>query len=128
MCNPPPQVTVGGSPHAVALDPLTHTVYVANFGSESMPGPGTVSVINASTCNATDPAGCASLETLQVPGGNPDDLTVDAFTDTVYVSTETDNGPNLLSVFNGATCNATSTAGCNQVPATLEVGDSGTVQ
>ena len=124
----PPQVTVGTHPHAVALDPLTHTVYVANFGAESTPGPGTISVINATTCNATDPAGCANLETLQLPGGNGDDLTVDASTDTVYVSTETDSGPNLLSVFNGATCNANSTSGCSQVPATLQVGDSAAVR
>ena len=82
-------------------------------------------MIDASTCNATDQAGCADLETLQVPNGNGDDLAVDASTDTVYVSTETDTGPDFLSVFNGATCNANSTGGCSQVPVTLKVGDSG---
>jgi DNA-binding beta-propeller fold protein YncE len=119
----PAQVTVGTNPNAVALDPLTHTVYVANFASG--PGPSSVSVIDADTCNATDQAGCAELRTLQVPGGNADSITVDASTGTVYVATVTDDGPNLISVFNGATCNATDTGGCNQVPQTLEVGDSG---
>ena len=44
---------------------------------------------------------------------------------TVYVGTVTASGPDLLSVFNGATCDATDTSGCNQVPATLAFGDSG---
>jgi DNA-binding beta-propeller fold protein YncE len=121
----PPQVTAGTYPAAIAVDARTGTVYVANFGSRAVPGPGTVSVIDAATCNATDQAGCADLGTLEVPGGNAEDIAIDAATDTIYVVTETDTGPNLLSVFNGATCNASIASGCNQVPATLEVGDSG---
>lgn len=121
----PPQVTAGENPISVAVDALTHTVYVANFGPLTPGVPGTVSVINSSTCNATASGGCASVRTLQVPGGNPDGIEVDAATDTIYVATTTDSGPNLLSVFNGATCNATTAAGCNQIPATLAVGDSG---
>ncbi len=38
--------------------------------------------------------------------------------------TITTAGLNLVSVFNGATCNATNAAGCQQTPATLRVGDS----
>jgi YVTN family beta-propeller protein len=115
----PAQVTVGSFPVADAVNPLTHTVYVANYFSN------TVSVIDAATCNATSSAGCASVQTLQVPGGNPDDIEVDAATDTVYVATLTAGGSNLLSVFNGATCNATKTGGCHQTPATLALGDAG---
>ena len=100
----------------------THTVYVANSGSGTT---GTVSVIDARTCNATDQAGCANLPTLQVPGGNPDDIAVDPVTDTIYVATITGSGPDLVSVFNGATCNATDTSGCDQTPTTLAVGSSG---
>jgi len=124
----PPQFNAGGAgtnAHAVAVDPLTNTVYIANFGSYSTPGTGTVWVVNAATCNATDTTGCGSLSTLQVPGGNADDIAVDALTDTVYVGTITDSGPNLLSVFNGATCNAGKASGCNQTPATVAFGDSG---
>ncbi len=120
----PPQATVGPNPAAVAVDPRTGTVYVANFGSEFAPA-GTVSVIDAATCNASDKAGCRSASTLHVPGGNAVNVKVDAATDTIYVATITDSGPDLLSVFNGATCNATSTAGCDQTPATLEFGHSG---
>jgi DNA-binding beta-propeller fold protein YncE len=126
--NTPAQVTVGAYPDAEAVDSLTHTVYVANFESNTTPGsttPGTLSVFDADTCNATASAGCAHVSTLQVPGGNPTDVEVDAATDTVYVATITQSGPNLLSVFNGATCNAGNVTGCNQTPATLAFGDSG---
>jgi DNA-binding beta-propeller fold protein YncE len=82
-------------------------------------------VINAATCNATDPAGCGTTATLHVPGGHPDGITVDAATSTIYVATITSKGPNLVSVFNAATCNAASTAGCGQAPAVLKVGNSG---
>lgn len=118
----PATVSVGEFPHAVAVNHRTHTVYVANSGSGTT---GTVSVIDARTCNATDSAGCANLRTLQVPAGNPDDIAVSSATDTVYVATTTSSGPNIISVFNGATCNATTTLGCDQTPATLKVGDSG---
>jgi len=116
-----PAVTVGAGPDAVAVDQQAHTIYVANFGAGSS---GTVSVINAATCNATSTAGCATPATLQVPGGNPDGIAVDPVTSTLYVATVTSSGPNLISVFNAATCNATRTTGCGQAPAVLKVGDS----
>jgi hypothetical protein len=121
----PPQVIVGANPDAVAVDERTGTVYVANFGSYAGPGPSAVSVIDAATCNATNAAGCADVSTLQVPGGNADAIAVDDATGTVYVGTITDAGPNLLSVFNDATCDATNATGCDQAPATLAFGDSG---
>jgi DNA-binding beta-propeller fold protein YncE len=117
-----PTVTVGDFPGAIAVDRRTHTVYVADSGAA---GTGTVSVINARTCNATHSAGCASLPTLQVPAGNPDDIAINAATNTVYVATITSSGANVVSVFNGATCNAETSLGCHQTPATLAVGDSG---
>jgi len=120
----PAELTAGTNSYAVAVDALTNTVYVANFGSYTTPGPSTVSVIDAATCNATDTAGCTDLSTLQVPAGNAEDIAVDAATDTVYVATGTASGPNLLSVFNGATCNATTITGCAQTPATLALSDS----
>ncbi len=117
----PPMVTVGTNPKAVAVDGQTHTVYVANAGNGSS---GTVSVINAATCNTTSVGGCGGLATLQAPGGNPDGVAVDTATGTLYVATLTSSGPNLISVFNAATCNATHTTGCGQAPAVLKVGDS----
>ena len=114
----PTTVTAGDNPSAVAVDQQTHTVYVANAGTGSS---GTVSVINAASCNATSTAGCANPATLQVPGGIPDGIALDAATGTIYVATLTSSGPNLISVFNAATCNATHTTGCGQTPAVLKV-------
>jgi DNA-binding beta-propeller fold protein YncE len=121
----PPTVTVGTGPDAAAVDRQTHTVYIAGSGAGSS---GTVSVINAATCNATHTTGCGHLATLQVPGGNPIGIVVDTATGTLYVATLTSTGPNLISVFNAATCNATHTAGCGQAPAVLSIGDSGGAQ
>jgi DNA-binding beta-propeller fold protein YncE len=121
----PATVTVGDNPDAVAVDGPARTVYVANAGTGSS---GTVSVINAATCNATDSAGCGTLATLHVPGGNPGGIAVNAATGTLYVATLTSSGPNLISVFNAATCNATNTTGCGQAPAVLSIGDSGGAQ
>jgi DNA-binding beta-propeller fold protein YncE len=117
----PAQATVGAGPKGVAVDARTHTVYVANYGSGRT---GTVSVIDDRTCNSTHSAGCAHLSTLQVPGGDPDGIAVDTATGTIYVATLASSGPNLVSVFNGATCNATHVAGCGQRPAVLRIGHS----
>jgi DNA-binding beta-propeller fold protein YncE len=117
----PARATVGTNPTAVTADPGTHTIYIANFGSGTT---GTVSVLNAATCNATRTVGCKGLSTLQVPGGNPDGIVADPATDTIYVAASPRSGPELIWVFNGATCNASSTAGCGQKPALLRVGRS----
>ena len=118
----PRTVTVGDMPTAIAIDRATHTVYVANYGTGST---GTVSVLDARRCNGTRSTGCATLATLQVLGGNPDDVAVNPRTGTLYVATITTGGANRISVFNAATCNATNPTGCTQIPATLGVGDSG---
>jgi len=118
----PPTLTVGEQPSAVAVDTLTHTVYVANYGTGSA---GTVSAFDDRTCNTTDQAGCATMSTLKVPGGNPYDIAVNSATNTIYVATITHSGPDLISMFNGATCDSTDTGGCGQTPATVAVGSSG---
>ncbi len=118
----PPQFTAGDYGAGVTVDRRTHTVYIANSGAGST---GTVSVINDRTCNASDQAGCAHLKTMEVPGGNPVGIAINPATGTVYVATNTASGPNLISVFNGSTCNASDTLGCSQTPAVLAVGDSG---
>jgi DNA-binding beta-propeller fold protein YncE len=50
---------------------------------------------------------------------------VNPVTGTVYVTTITASGPDLISVFNGATCHAGDAAGCGQRPALLKAGQSG---
>jgi DNA-binding beta-propeller fold protein YncE len=119
----PPSVTVGTYPSAVAVDPNTHTVYVADAGAGAS---GTISVFDDRTCNATTQIGCATISTLNVPDGNPVEIAVNTRTDTLYVATLTSNGgPDLISVFNGSTCNATTTSGCGQTPANAATGADG---
>jgi DNA-binding beta-propeller fold protein YncE len=119
----PPSTTAGTEPVAVAVDPPTHTVYVADAVSSAS---GTLTVFDDRICNAHDQAGCASVSTLQVTGGSPDGLAVNPTTNTIYVATITDGGgPDVVSVFNGATCNATVTGGCGQSAATAPTGPGG---
>jgi DNA-binding beta-propeller fold protein YncE len=119
----PPSVTVGTYPSAVAVDPNTHTVYVADAGAGAS---GTISVFDDRTCNATNQAGCGTVSTLNVPDGNPVGIAVNPVTDTVYAATLTSNdGPNLISVFNGSTCNAATMRGCDQTPANTATGPDG---
>jgi DNA-binding beta-propeller fold protein YncE len=114
----PARARVGTDLAGFAVNPQTHTVYVANAGT------GNVTVLDDRACNATTTRGCQNARTLQIPGGNPDGIAIDAATGSLYVATLTSSGPNLISVFNAATCNATHTAGCGQTPAVLKVGDS----
>jgi DNA-binding beta-propeller fold protein YncE len=123
----PPTMTAGALPNAVAVDPATHTVYVANFPVFGSGSTGSVSVFDDRTCNATEQAGCGAVSTLQVPGGLPNDIAVNPTTDTVYVATIAGSGPNQISVFNGATCNASDALGCGQTPATIMLANSGPV-
>ena len=58
-------------------------------------------------------------------GRQSHDIAVNATTDTIYVATVTSAGSsNVISVFDGATCNATTTTGCDQSPALMTVGPS----
>jgi len=124
-CTPaPPTVTVGKFPAGITVNQQTHTVYVANSGSGTT---GTITVLDERTCNAATTTGCTNIRTLQVPGGNAAAIAVDPVTDTLYVATAPDVGPQGLgkpgtvSVFNGATCNASTATGCGQAPHTIPV-------
>jgi DNA-binding beta-propeller fold protein YncE len=116
----PPTVTVGDFPAAITVDGSTDTVYVANYGAGTT---GSVTVLDTRTCNA-HPSSCTATATLQVPAGHPTDIAVNTTTDTIYVATATDSGTDVISVFNGATCNAGTTTGCSQTPALTIVGPS----
>jgi YVTN family beta-propeller protein len=109
----PPAATVGGKPSGVAVDTAKDSVYVTDQG------PGTVSVLDASTCNSRDDAGChIPAATIHV-GASPAGVAIDQATGTAYVA---NNGGNTVSVIDAATCNATDRAGCSQPPATVTVG------
>ena len=75
-------VPVGKGPFGVAVDPDTHTVYVANYGDNS------VSVIDASTRTVT--------ATVAV-GSGPRGVAVDPGTHTVYVTITSVSGNGTVS-------------------------------
>jgi len=107
--NPPTKLTGG-----IAVNGSTRTVYVANLGA------GTVSVVDSSTCNASEKSGCKRPSATIDLGGEPAGVAVDQATDTVYVANLQGN---TVSVIDGATCNAKVQTGCSQVPATVIVGN-----
>jgi DNA-binding beta-propeller fold protein YncE len=117
----PASTFADGDPTAIAVDDPASTVYIANGGVGAT---GTVSVLDDRTCNAADKSGCGRHRTLQVPGGIPQDIAVDPATGTLYIATSTAAGPNLISVFSTATCDAASAAGCRQTPAVIKTGHS----
>jgi hypothetical protein len=104
-------VTLPGNPGAagLAFDAKNHTVYVTDANT------GNVSMINATTCNATRTGGCASAPKVALLGLTaPGAIAVDAthHRDAVYVA---DAGGHTVTAFNGATCNAAKTSGCKSV-------------
>lgn len=111
---------LGFGPSAVAVDQTTDTVYVLNPGQ-----PGAVSVVDGGTCNAADTSGCAAVPPAVNVGSDNNvvvGLAVDEITDTVYV---VNNQDNTVSVIDGATCNGTVTTGCGQTPSHVDVGRQG---
>jgi YVTN family beta-propeller protein len=105
-CDQTPHVVrVGNGPDGIAVNPATHTIYVANVTDD------TVSVLDAATCNATVSSGCRTPHPrLLHTGKSPRWVTMDQATDTVYVPNGDDG---TASVLNGATCNATVASDCN---------------
>ena len=61
---PAATVKVGAGPDGVAVNDLTHTIYVANNADGDAPG--TVSVINGATCNGATTTRCAPIATVAV--------------------------------------------------------------
>jgi YVTN family beta-propeller protein len=113
-CRTVPQTAaVGTAPSGVAVDTANDSVYVTNQG------PGTVSVLDANTCNSKNSAGCHSPAATMHVGASPAGVAIDQTTGTAYVA---NNGGNTVSVIDTATCNATDHTGCDQPPATVTVG------
>jgi DNA-binding beta-propeller fold protein YncE len=117
---PAATVKAGAGPDAVAVNDLTHTVYVANNADGDAPG--TVSVINSATCNGTDIVGCTSPPIATVAVGRAPLLAaLDTTTDQIYVN---DFAGATVSVIDGSTCNAAITTGCSHPAAAQAVGSS----
>jgi DNA-binding beta-propeller fold protein YncE len=108
---------VSADASGVAVDTANRSVYVVNRGPG--PGPGTVSVIDAATCNSRHRAGCARQAAAVRVGVDPAGVTIDQTTNTVYVA---NNGGATVSVIDAAHCNATDHAGCARSPSTITVG------
>ncbi|HEV2932761.1 MAG TPA: YncE family protein [Streptosporangiaceae bacterium] len=118
-------VRVGAFPAAVAVDPVTNMVFVANQDTH----PGTVSVIDGNSCEGSRLAGCAHQPfTTTAVGGGPSGVDINPVTDTIYVANAAEDSNSVplphgstLSVINGATCKVTSKSGCRPV-GTVRVG------
>lgn len=87
---------------AMALDAITHTLYVGDAHD------GPVSMINTATCNAMNTSGCSQTPTTMANG---DAITLDPPTHTIYA---TDIDGHLISVFSNTNCNSTDQSGCAQ--------------
>ena len=114
---------------ALQVDELTHTVYVTN-DDEMGPNDGTtMSVFNASTCNATTQRGCSHQGLVKV-GTGPLAVVVDQSTNTIFTGNHTANvpggapsSPGTVSVINGRRCDAADLSGCRALrPGTVPVG------
>lgn len=109
----PSSVDVGAAPSALAVDPATDTVYVAN-------GNDTVAVIDGATCNAEVRAGCGQDPPEVTVGDGPSSVTIDPANHTAYV---TDAGSNDVSMVDTLSCNASRLSGCSALdPPTVPVG------
>jgi YVTN family beta-propeller protein len=96
-------VGVQGTPVAVAVNPTTGQIYVANNGS------GSVSVISGASENV--------VATIPV-GTTPSAIAVDALTNTIYVA---NSGSGNVSVINGATNIVTATVTVGTTPSAIAV-------
>jgi YVTN family beta-propeller protein len=105
-------VPTGDGANWVTVDPATRTIYVANLLA------GTISVIDASTCNADRTSGCEVVAAIPA-GTTPFATAIDARSRTLYAS-NVDIG--AVSVFDVSECNARLVSGCAGARATVDVG------
>lgn len=114
-CAPVAEIPVGHPMASVsAVDETTQTLYAADRTA------GTVAAINTGTCNVHHTSGCAQHPPVIKIGASPNTPVVNTATRTLYVSYGSD--ANRVAVVNAATCNATRTSGCGQIPAVVKVG------
>ena len=106
-------VATGNAPIGMAVDAPSQTLYVANLLDN------TVSVIDASQCNAQHPAGCTETAPVVPVGVNPTEIAINPDTRTVYVANA---GDNTVSAIDATRCNAKQPGGCTTTPAAQAVG------
>ena len=110
-------IPVGAGSAELALNELTHTLYVANGDDD------TVSVLDVRQCSAERHGSCAQSAPTVAVGDNPRRVAVDPGTNSVYVSNYgVDEPGTTVSVLDGARCSAAISSGCGRPPATVTVG------
>jgi DNA-binding beta-propeller fold protein YncE len=110
-------VKVGPGPAGAVVNDRTHTVYVVNNANGDSPG--TVSVINGATCNATIITGCSGPFPTAATGNSPLFIAADTRTGTLYV---TNFSSASVTILNGTRCNAAVTSGCSRATREQAVG------
>jgi DNA-binding beta-propeller fold protein YncE len=108
-------IKLGGFTVAAALNPATHTLYVADLK-------GKVDVIDVAACSTVTTRGCARPVKRISDDHGPAALTVDVATDTVYAVDNGQGNGNTVSAIDGSTCNGTHGSGCGRAPRTTRVG------
>jgi DNA-binding beta-propeller fold protein YncE len=109
----PAKTTAGDRAFAVAVNPATETIYVANRNDN------TVSVIDGRSCNGSYTTGCGETWATVAVGASPQALAVNTATNTIYVTNTNDN---TVSVIDGSTCDGSDHSGCDQTPPTVAAG------
>jgi DNA-binding beta-propeller fold protein YncE len=113
---PPPTFPLGFAPGQMAIDSVTHTLYVIDWNASQ--DINQVAVIDAGTCNVSTQNNCAVLGTINVPN-QPDAVVTDVTSGTLYVSSESGGA---ISVVAEAACDGTSQMSCSPV-ATVGISD-----
>lgn len=121
----PTLVNLPAGPEFLALNAKTNTIYVANTGA------GSVSVVNGTTCNASDTSGCAKAPATVAVGEGAFPVAVDESTNSIYVGTLGNGGPGFAAgangggavyVIDGNHCDSATTSGCGATPKSAPVG------
>ncbi len=135
-------VSVGTNPHAVAMNPVTNKIYIANYSSNNVTvidgatnstttvsagtNPSAVAVdtvsnkiyvANNGSANVTVIDGATNATTVVSAGTNPSAVAVNPLTNKIYVA---NNGSANVTVINGAT-NATATVSAGTDPSAVAV-------
>jgi 6-phosphogluconolactonase (cycloisomerase 2 family) len=107
-------VRLGVRPQFLVVDERTHTIYVANVGSN------TISVVDGRRCNAVTTKGCAPPG-IDIPlGPEPFTLALNDATRSLYVASL---GAPTVSILDLRDCRAGELRGCLRPPVTVDVGE-----